>query len=128
MGRRVGLALQMARPDASGYASPEMLEGRKYLGVETDIWSLGVILYTLLCGGLPFDDDDERVMKELIIKGAFEEPEWLSIGRSGISPWVPMVADNPQRREISFTVCWTTNPPVACPSNRSFSTNGSSFG
>ncbi|WWD18712.1 hypothetical protein CI109_103166 [Kwoniella shandongensis] len=62
----------------TGYASPEMLAGRKYLGVETDIWSLGIILYILLCGGLPFDDDDERVMKDLIAKGEYEEPEWLS--------------------------------------------------
>ncbi|WWC88428.1 uncharacterized protein L201_003339 [Kwoniella dendrophila CBS 6074] len=62
----------------TGYASPEMLAGRKYLGVETDIWSMGIILYTLLCGGLPFDDDDERVMKELIMKGEYEEPDWLS--------------------------------------------------
>nr|XP_019012998.1 CAMK/CAMKL protein kinase [Kwoniella pini CBS 10737]OCF51779.1 CAMK/CAMKL protein kinase [Kwoniella pini CBS 10737] len=62
----------------TGYASPEMLAGRKYLGVETDIWSMGIILYTLLCGGLPFDDDDERVMKELIMKGEYDEPEWLS--------------------------------------------------
>ncbi|WRT68021.1 uncharacterized protein IL334_004996 [Kwoniella shivajii] len=62
----------------TGYASPEMLAGRKYTGVETDIWSMGIILYTLLCGGLPFDDDDERVMKDLIMKGEYEEPEWLS--------------------------------------------------
>lgn len=66
--------------DESGYASPEMLACKKYLGVETDIWSLGIILYTLLCGGLPFDDDDERVMKDLIQKGEYEEPEWLSEG------------------------------------------------
>ena len=63
-----------------GYASPEMLAGRKYFGVETDLWSLGIILYTLLCGGLPFDDDDETVMKSLIAKGEYEEPEWLSQG------------------------------------------------
>ncbi|KAK8858821.1 hypothetical protein IAR55_003051 [Kwoniella newhampshirensis] len=62
----------------TGYASPEMLAGRRYLGVETDIWSLGIILYTLLCGGLPFDDDDERVMTDRISKGEYEEPEWLS--------------------------------------------------
>ncbi|WVN89881.1 uncharacterized protein L203_105111 [Cryptococcus depauperatus CBS 7841] len=62
----------------TGYASPEMLSCRKYLGVETDIWSLGIILYILLCGGLPFDDDDERVMKELIQKGKYQEPDWLS--------------------------------------------------
>ncbi|KAL7420515.1 hypothetical protein Q5752_004465 [Cryptotrichosporon argae] len=62
----------------TGYASPEMLSGTKYLGVETDIWSLGIILYILLCGGLPFDDDDENVMRDLILKGEYEEPEWLS--------------------------------------------------
>ena len=66
-----------------GYASPEMLSGKKYLGVETDIWSLGIILYILLCGGLPFDDDDEEVMRSLILKGEYEEPEWLSEGELG---------------------------------------------
>ena len=65
----------------SGYASPEMLACRKYLGVETDVWSLGVILYTLLCGGLPFDDDDEIIMKTKISTGIYEEPEWLSAGK-----------------------------------------------
>ncbi|KAJ9101716.1 hypothetical protein QFC21_003055 [Naganishia friedmannii] len=62
----------------TGYASPEMLQGRKYAGGEADVWSLGIILYTLLCGGLPFDDDDEEVMKSLIYKGEYEEPECLS--------------------------------------------------
>lgn len=62
----------------TGYASPEMLRGIKYAGEEVDIWSLGIILYTLLCGGLPFDDDDEEVMKGLIYEGEYDEPEWLS--------------------------------------------------
>ncbi|KAJ7472348.1 Pkinase-domain-containing protein [Mycena galericulata] len=61
----------------TGYASPEMLQGRKYL--EVDIWSLGIILYCLLTGTLPFDDDDENIMRQKIIVGEFEDPEWLSI-------------------------------------------------
>ncbi|KAF9648363.1 Pkinase-domain-containing protein [Thelephora ganbajun] len=62
----------------TGYASPEMLQGKKYLGPEVDIWSLGIILYTLLTGGLPFDDDDDVIMRGKITKGEYEDPEWLS--------------------------------------------------
>lgn len=41
---------------------------------------MGIILYTLLTGTLPFDDDDESIMREKVIKGEFEDPEWLSDG------------------------------------------------
>ncbi|KAH7098511.1 hypothetical protein BKA62DRAFT_832486 [Auriculariales sp. MPI-PUGE-AT-0066] len=62
----------------TGYAAPEMLQGRRYTGQEVDVWSLGIIFYALLTGSLPFDDDDEDVMRDKIIKGEYEDVEWLT--------------------------------------------------
>lgn len=39
------------------YAAPEIISGRCYSGIEADIWSMGVILYAMVCGSLPFDDE-----------------------------------------------------------------------
>jgi len=60
------------------YAAPEMIQGKIYNGMQVDIWSVGVILYAMLCGFLPFDDPDNDVLYQKIIEGKFNLPNFLS--------------------------------------------------
>lgn len=62
------------------YAAPELIQGVKYHGSEVDIWSMGVILYALLCGCLPFESDNIDELFRKILRGKYVEPAWLSSG------------------------------------------------
>ncbi|KAH0835946.1 hypothetical protein J3R83DRAFT_9871 [Lanmaoa asiatica] len=59
------------------YASPEIVNGRKYKGNATDIWSCGVILFALLTGRLPFDDKNVRTLLAKVKTGRFEVPAYV---------------------------------------------------
>lgn len=78
------------------YAAPELVSGRFYLGSEADIWSMGVLLYALLCGFLPFDDENLGILYRKIQAGAYENPEWLS--PSSCDLLASMLQVDPKRR------------------------------
>lgn len=62
------------------YAAPEVISGKLYAGPEVDVWSCGVILYVLLVGKLPFDDDFIPVLFKKIAAGNFHMPTYISSG------------------------------------------------
>jgi len=60
------------------YASPEIIKGIKYDGTAADVWSCGIILYALLTGNLPFDDENIRRLLSKVKTGVYYMPEYLS--------------------------------------------------
>ncbi|PNT70842.1 serine/threonine protein kinase OSK1 [Brachypodium distachyon] len=60
------------------YAAPEVISGKLYAGPEVDVWSCGVILYALLCGTLPFDDENIPNLFKKIKGGIYTLPSHLS--------------------------------------------------
>ena len=60
------------------YAAPEMVSGNNYNGFKTDIWAIGIILYAMLVGYLPFEDNDNDILFQKILECDLEFPDLLS--------------------------------------------------
>ncbi|XP_077215012.1 SNF1-related protein kinase catalytic subunit alpha KIN10-like [Tasmannia lanceolata] len=78
------------------YAAPEVISGRLYAGPEVDVWSCGVILYALLCGTLPFDDENIPNLFKKIKGGIYTLPSHLSAGARDLIP--RMLVVDPMKR------------------------------
>jgi serine/threonine protein kinase KIN1/2 len=62
------------------FAAPELLNAKAYTGPEVDLWSFGVVLYVLLCGKVPFDDQSMAALHAKIKRGVVDYPNWLTSG------------------------------------------------
>ena len=60
------------------FAAPELLNAKVYTGPEVDVWSFGIVLYVLVCGKVPFDDQSMPALHAKIKRGIVEYPAWLS--------------------------------------------------
>ncbi|KAJ1768850.1 hypothetical protein LPJ74_004542 [Coemansia sp. RSA 1843] len=78
------------------YAAPEMVNGIKYTGPEVDIWSMGIILFFLLCGRTPFEGENLKEIYAKISRGKFNLPPYLSKDSQNILQNMLMV--NPKLR------------------------------
>ncbi|XP_064984267.1 SNF1-related protein kinase catalytic subunit alpha KIN10-like isoform X4 [Musa acuminata AAA Group] len=78
------------------YAAPEVISGKLYAGPEVDVWSCGVILYALLCGTLPFDDENIPNLFKKIKSGIYTLPSHLSALARDLIP--RMLVVDPMKR------------------------------
>ncbi|KAI6154225.1 kinase-like domain-containing protein [Pisolithus tinctorius] len=95
------------------YAAPEVIRGGLYTGPEIDVWSCGVILYVMLCGRLPFEDEDVQTLFTKISQGSYHIPSYLSPDARGLIN--SMLAVDPVKRitvpEITQHPFYTTDLP-----------------
>ncbi|XP_050745258.1 mucin-17 isoform X5 [Drosophila biarmipes] len=97
------------------YASPEIVEGTPYQGPEVDCWSLGVLLYTLVYGSMPFDGSNFKRLVKQISQGDYYEPRKPSRASTLIRD---MLTVCPRKRASIEQICshwWVNeNDNVSC--------------
>ncbi|CAH8448144.1 unnamed protein product [Dicrocoelium dendriticum] len=100
------------------YAAPEIFNGEPYVGTKADIWSLGVLLYVMVCGTLPFDAQPLPDLKNQVLSANFRVPYWLSTSCEHLLR--TMMAKSPSKRPTAREISqhpWFTQPlPKAAPS------------
>jgi serine/threonine protein kinase len=73
-----------------------MIAGKEYKGLQVDIWSCGVILYAMLCGYLPFEDNNTDKLYKKILKCDYSIPKYIS--RDGADLIKKILNTNPEER------------------------------
>ncbi|KAB8338986.1 hypothetical protein FH972_021925 [Carpinus fangiana] len=100
------------------FAAPELLQAKQYTGPEVDVWSFGIVLYVLVCGKVPFDDQSMPQLHAKIKKGLVEYPPWLSAECKHIIS--RMLVTNPAQRASLSEIMnhpWMTKGYGTAPDN-----------
>lgn len=110
-----------------GYTAPEIVKDERY-SKSVDMWALGCVLYTLLCGFPPFYDESINVLTEKVARGyyTFLSPWWDDISASCTSD-PPSVCADPAQPRTSLRISWTSTPTSATRSTSSSRTPGASY-
>ena len=78
------------------YASPEMVSGQRYDGYMIDVWSTGIILFAMVCGYLPFEDNDNEILFGKILKCKIHYPK--SMGKLTLDLMKKIITPDPKKR------------------------------
>lgn len=107
------------------YAAPEMIQGRMYHGPIADMWSLGVVLFAMVCGFLPFEDSNTNLLYKKILSANYKMPTFLSANAQDLIRHI--LETDPEKR---FTVDKIRQHPwlagVQTPDLSGFDVGGSS--
>ena len=87
------------------FAAPELLQARQYTGPEVDVWSFGIVLYVLVCGKVPFDDQSMPQLHAKIKRGQVDYPTWISSGESDQMTSCENPNSLAQTAETSYHAC-----------------------
>jgi serine/threonine protein kinase len=102
------------------FAAPELLNAKVYTGPEVDVWSFGVVLYVLVCGKVPFDDQSMPALHAKIKRGLVEYPVWLSAGTFRTPPPTPRTHSAWDRMQASALPHVGDKPPRSSNLGRSY--------
>ncbi|KAL4424840.1 hypothetical protein ABPG77_011090 [Micractinium sp. CCAP 211/92] len=91
------------------YAAPEIVARKDYLGPPVDVWSLGVVLFAMLAGYLPFHAKEKKQLSEKILAGVYKPAAWMSSSAQDLIS--RMLTLDPEQR-ITLEAVWA-HPWVA---------------